>query len=115
MTGSDSRRCPRSSCCASALSVPHSGAAPTSDVLREQLVDEGLIAQAPPLGFPPHGPKDLGIDPNGDQPSGSDPQGGAPHAAHCSELHGRCLGEIGEVNPAPPHMPSVLSGSPGAR
>jgi hypothetical protein len=31
----------------------HILAAPTSDVLREQL--------ASPLGFPPHGPEDLGI------------------------------------------------------
>src|SRR5438445_5458461 len=29
--------------------IRHSGAAPMSDVLREQLVDEGLIAQAPLL------------------------------------------------------------------
>jgi hypothetical protein len=30
------------------------------------------------------------------------PPRGAPHAAHCSELRGKRLGHIGEVNPRPP-------------
>jgi hypothetical protein len=39
-------------------------------MLREQVVDEGLIAQPSPLGLAPYGVEDLGIDPNGDHSPG---------------------------------------------
>jgi hypothetical protein len=55
------------------------------------------------------------IDPDGDQPAARDPQGRASHTAHRSELRGRRLRDIGEVNFAAPCRPSALSGSPAAR
>src|SRR5215470_6237595 len=82
-------------------------------MLCQQLVDEGLIAQAPPLGFLPYGPENVGIDPNGNQASGRSPQGRASNPAHRAELRGRCRRNVGEVNPAAPCRPPALSGSPG--
>jgi hypothetical protein len=38
----------------------------SSDVLREEIIDEGLVAEPTPLGFAPYGVKNLGIDPNRD-------------------------------------------------
>ena len=57
----------------------------------------------------------LNLAPNGNEASGRRPQGGTAHAAHCSELYGGHLGDIGEVNPSPPHRPRVPSGSRAAR
>src|SRR2546428_10618509 len=64
------------------LEVAHSGASRSSKVLREQVVDQRLVAQPSPLGLPPDGIEDLGIDPNGDQSSGLSTQGGPSHASH---------------------------------
>jgi len=93
-----------------------SGASHSFNMLREQVVDEGLVAQPSPLGLPSHGVEHLRIDPNGDQPPGLEPQGGPPHASHRSELSGRSFRDIGEVNPGPPpRRPPALSGSTGVR
>jgi hypothetical protein len=92
-----------------------SGAPRSPDVLREELVDEGLIAKATPLGLAPHGVENLGIDPNRDQSPGSRPQGRPPHAPHRPELRGGRLRDVGEVNPGTPHRPPALCGSPGVR
>jgi hypothetical protein len=35
-------------------------------VLREEIVDEGLVAEPTPLGLAPHGVENLWIDPNRD-------------------------------------------------
>lgn len=43
-----------------------SGAWPSFNMLSEQVVDEGLVAQPSPLGLSSHSVEDLGIDPNGD-------------------------------------------------
>ena len=50
----------------SSMTIAHSGASRSSDVPREQVVDQRLVAQPSPLGLPPHGIEHLGIDPNGD-------------------------------------------------
>src|SRR5881397_3790735 len=50
----------------SSMTITHSGASRSSDVPREQVVDQRLVAQPSPLGLPPHGIEHLGIDPNGD-------------------------------------------------
>jgi hypothetical protein len=92
-----------------------SGAPHSSDVLREEVVDEGLVAKPTPLGLTPHGVENVRIDPNGDQSPGGRPQGGPPHAAHRSELCRRSLRDVGEVNPGTPHTPPAPCGSPGAR
>src|SRR5260370_24890168 len=63
------------------LNGARSGAWQSFDMLREQVVDEGLVAQPSSLGLAPHGVEDLRIDPNGDQPPGFDPQGGPPPVA----------------------------------
>jgi hypothetical protein len=84
------------------------------DVLREEIVDEGLVAKPAPLGLPPHGVQHLGIDPNGDQSPGGRTQGGPPHPAHRSELCGRSLRDVGEVNRGTPRTPRAPCGSPAA-
>jgi len=97
-----------------ALRTMRSGAWPSFNMLSEQVVDEGLVAQPSPLGLSSHSVEDLGIDPNGDQPPGLGPQGGSPHASHHSELGGRSFRDVGEVNPGPPpRRRPALSGSPG--
>ena len=98
-----------------ALRYAPSGAPLSSNVLREQIVDQGLVTQPAPLRLPAHGSQYLGIDPNGDEASGRRPQGGTAHAAHGSELYGGRLGDIGEINPSPPHRPRAPSGSRAAR
>jgi hypothetical protein len=35
-------------------------------VLRQEIVDEGLVAKPTPLGLAPYGVENLGIDPNRD-------------------------------------------------
>ena len=45
----------------SSMTIAHSGASRSSDVLREQVVDQRLVAQPSPLGLPPHGIEHLGI------------------------------------------------------
>jgi hypothetical protein len=101
------------------LSIPLAGilGAPySSDMLRKQVVDEGLVTQPSPLGLPPHGFEDLRIDPDRDQSPGLDPERRPPNASHCSELGRRSLRNLGEVNPwTPPHTPPAPSDSPGAR
>jgi len=92
-----------------------SGAPHSSDVLREEVVDEELVAKPSPPGLTPHGVENLGIDPNGDQSPGSRTQGGPPHTSHRSELRGGSLRDVGEVNPGTPHRPPAPCGSPGAR
>lgn len=93
-----------------------SGASHSFDMLREQVVDERLVAQASPLGFPPHGGENVRIDPNRDQSPGLGAQRRPSYPSHGSELRGRGLRNLGEVNPAtPPRRPRDLCGSPGAR
>src|SRR5437879_12000358 len=84
------------------LEVAYSGASRSSKVLREQVVDQRLVAQPSPLGLPPHGIEALGIDPNGDQSSGLSTQGAPSHASHRAALRGGHLTAVGAVNPAPP-------------
>jgi len=92
------------------------GAPYSSDMLREQIVDEGLVTQPSPLGLPPHGVEDLRIDSDRDQSPGFGPQGRPTNASHRSELGWGSLRNVGEVNPwTPPHRPPAPSGSPGAR
>src|SRR5258708_19792829 len=99
-----------------ALRMACSGASHSFNMLREQVVDEGLVAQPSPLGLPSHGVEHLRIDPNGDQPPGLSPQEGPPHASHPSKLGGRSFRDVGEVNPGPPpRRPPALSGPPRAR
>jgi hypothetical protein len=66
----------------------------SADVLREQIVDEGLVAKPTPLGLAPHRVENLGIDPNCNQSPGSRPQGGPPHAPHRPELRGGRLRDV---------------------
>jgi hypothetical protein len=92
-----------------------SGASRSSNVLGEQIVDEGLIAQPSTLGLAPHSVENLGIDPNGNQSPGLGTQRRSPHASHRSQLGGGNLRNFGEVYPGtPPCTPLALSGSPGA-
>ena len=87
-----------------------------SDMLREQIVDEGLVTQPSSLGLPPHGVEDLRIDADRDQSPGLSPQGRPPNASHRSKLGWGSLRNVGEVNPwTPPQTPPAPSGSPGAR
>ena len=78
-------------------------------------MDQRLVAQASPLGFPLQGDEHVRVDANGDELSDRAPQRGASHAAHRSELLIRHLRQVGEVNPAPPHTPPALSGLLDAR
>src|SRR3990170_136231 len=74
--------------CAEPGRVERSGAPHSSDVLREEVIDEGLVAQPSPFGLTPDRP----------------------------ELCVGSLRDVGEVNPAtPPHRLPALCGSPGAR
>ena len=87
-----------------------------SDVLREEIVDEGLVAQPPPFGLTPDGVEYFGVDSNGDQPPGRASQGGPPDSSHRPELRRGSLRDVGEVNPAAPsHGLRAPCGSPGAR
>jgi len=95
--------------------VVGSGAPRSTDVLRKEVVDEGLVAKPTPLGLAPHGVEHVGIDPNRDQAPGRHPQGGPPHAPHRPELRGRRLRDIGEINPGTPHTQPASCGSRGAR
>jgi Histidine kinase-, DNA gyrase B-, and HSP90-like ATPase len=93
-----------------------SGSSRSFDVLREQFVDERLVTQPSPLGFPPHGGENVRIDPNRDQSPRPGAQWRPSYPSHRSELRGRGLPDIGEVNPpTPTRMPRALCGSPGAR
>lgn len=93
-----------------------SGAPHSSDVLREEIVDERLVAQPSPFRLAPDCVEDLGVNANRDQSSGRRPQGGSPDSSHRAELGGGSLGDVGEVNPAPPpHRPPAPCGLPGAR
>jgi hypothetical protein len=49
-------------------------------------MDERLIAQTLPLGFPLQGSEHMGVDPNGDELAGYGPQWGASNSAHGAEL-----------------------------
>jgi hypothetical protein len=102
--------------CSFGVSHPNQALSRSSNVLGEQIVDEGLIAQPSPLRLPSHRVENLGIDPNGNQSPGLGTQRRSPHASHRSQMGGGNLRDFGEVNPGtPPCTPLALSGSPGAR
>src|SRR5207249_4847200 len=63
-----------------------SGASHPFDMLREQVVDERLVAQPSPLAFPPHGGKNVRIDANRDQSPGLGAQWRPSYPPHRSEL-----------------------------
>src|SRR3990172_10696870 len=67
--------------CAEPGRVERSGAPHSSDVLREEVIDEGLVAQPSPFGLTPDRTEYLGVDPNGDQSPRRRPQGGPPHSS----------------------------------
>jgi len=85
-----------------------------SDVLRQDLVDEGLVADAPPLGLLAELPEDTGVEPNRDQLPRRIAEGRPPDPAHGSQLVGRRLGDVAEINRGF-GTPRVLGGSPAAR
>ncbi len=93
-----------------------SGAPHACDVFREEVVNEGLVAQASPFGLTPDRVEHLGVDPDRDQSPGRGPEGRPPDSSHRPDLGGRSLRDVGEVNPAPPpHRRPALCGSLGAR
>src|SRR3972149_12102306 len=91
-----------------------SGAPRARDVLREEVVDEGLVAQSPPFGLAPDRVENLGVDADRDQSPGRGPEGRPAPSSHPLDLGRGSLRDVGEVNPAP-HRPPALCGSPRAR
>jgi hypothetical protein len=78
-------------------------------------MDQRLIAQPPPPGFPLQGDEHGRVNPNGDEPARRTPQRGTSHAAHGPELLVGRLREVGKVNPSPMCTSPVPYGSAGAR
>jgi hypothetical protein len=62
-------------------------------------MDQRLIAQPPPPGFPLQGDEHGRVNPNGDEPARRSPQRGTSHAAHGPELLVGRLREVGKSIP----------------
>lgn len=84
------------------------------DVLRQDLVDERLVADPSPLRLLAQLPENAGVEPNRDQLSRCIAERRAPDPAHRSQLLGRRLGDVAEINRAR-GAPRVPGGSPAAR
>ena len=82
-------------------------------VLRQDLVDEGLVADAPAAGFLPKLLEHTSVDANRDELPRRLPERRAAHPAHRAQRRGR-LWNVGEVNRAL-GTPRVRAGSHAAR
>jgi len=85
-----------------------------SNVLREHLVDERLVPDAPAACLLAELLEYTGVDANGDQLPGLVAERGTTNAAHCAELLGRRLRDVAEINPAR-RTPCARAGSRAAR
>lgn len=84
------------------------------DVLGQDLIDERLIADAPPFGLLTELPEDASVEPNRDQLPRRIAKRRSSDPAHRPQLLGRRLGDVAEINRAR-GTPRVLGGSPAAR
>ncbi len=67
-------------------------------MLREDLVDERLVPDAPTLGFPPKLRQDLDVKADRDQLTWDIAERRPTDAPHGAELRSRRLGNVAEVN-----------------
>lgn len=81
----------------------------------QDVVDERLVADVPPLGLFLDLRQDLRINADGDQLAGVLAERGAPYAAHRPQLRIRQLRDVGEVDPTMfGDRPLSLCGSPAS-
>jgi hypothetical protein len=78
-------------------------------------MDQRLITQPTPLGFPLQGAEHIRVDPNSDELTRRISQWRTSDAAHGTELLVGRLREVGKVNFAPTCTPPVPYDSAGAR
>ena len=81
--------------------VPHGLRDVLANVLRQDTMDQRLVAHVAAPGFNPEALQYLGIETNGDEPPRLGPKGGPSDASHRAELFGRRLRNVRKVNRSP--------------
>lgn len=86
------------------------------NVLREDAMNQRLVAQIAAPGFHSKAFEHFGVEANGNEPPGLCPKWGAPDAPHRAELCRRRLWNVRHVNLSWGHRtPHALCGSHGGR